>query len=174
MGSQVKCLTFASAGFVDELDRLALKDLYSKENCWSWVAQRKFRWLEALKEADALRAARHLFFQSLCRRDVPYVRQEDPRCVPWFGFFEPSLSWRALSWGRKGGEGSHTAGTPAPLWSTQPSEAFELLNLVFMPLGNQSWLTTVAHCLQAGVSKVTCPIRGIINSHASYSLIARD
>lgn len=33
MGSQVKCLTFASAGFVDELDRLALKDLYSKENC---------------------------------------------------------------------------------------------------------------------------------------------
>lgn len=37
------------------------------------------------------------FFQSLCRRDLLSVIQEDPRDVPWFGFFVSLLSAGRLS-----------------------------------------------------------------------------
>lgn len=74
----------------------SIKDLYFRKLLK--LCSSKFRWLEALREAETLRTVRHLFFfQSLCGRDVPSVIQEDPRHEPWFGFFVSVLAAGRLS-----------------------------------------------------------------------------
>lgn len=139
----------------------SIKDLYFRKLLK--LCSSKFRWLEALKEAETLRTVRHLFFFNHCVEEM---------CPLWYkkildmshglGFLWVCSQLVGFLLRDRISEGSHNADIIALLWSTQPSEAFKLLNLGVLPLGNQSYLTTLTHCLEAGVSRVTCTTRGML------------